>query len=163
EYRPAHTIISRLRSRCAAESGSPEASKYHHSEISDIERVVFRQWRHRKVVPSHGVERNKGPRRAVRAHVWAIIAPNSIDQIACRARLMIAVTHDQDWLVREAALDLVHEEVAVEASHRCPAQIFAHLRRGARAAARHIYFGHIRAVIGTMRRHGLDIDEERPI
>jgi hypothetical protein len=26
EYRPAHTIISRLRSRCAAESGSPEAS-----------------------------------------------------------------------------------------------------------------------------------------
>jgi hypothetical protein len=34
---------------------------------------------------------------------------------------MIAITHNQDWLVRKAALDLVHEEVAVEASHRCAA------------------------------------------
>jgi membrane associated rhomboid family serine protease len=28
--------------------------QYHHPEISDIERVVFRQLRHRKIVPRHG-------------------------------------------------------------------------------------------------------------
>src|SRR5262249_50093860 len=109
EYRPAHATISRLRSRCG--EWEPSSIQYHRAEISDIERVVFRQRRHRKIVPRHRIERDEGTGRAIRARVWAIVVPNIIDQIAGRTRLMIAVTHDEDGFVREAAVVLVHEEV----------------------------------------------------
>ena len=74
---------------------------------------------------------------------------------------MVAVVHDQEPLAREPPLQLGHQEIEVGLGHRDAAQVLVHLRVGSGRAAGHVDLRHEGVVVGPVRRHGLDVGEQR--
>lgn len=68
---------------------------------------------------------------------------------------------DEERLVREAARKLGAQMIIVHPAHGEAAEELVHLRMRAGPGARHVHLGHVGVVVGAVRGHGLDVEEER--